>query len=114
MQHRSFPFTRGRASIATVLTDEQSFTLTVERHRDELHRHCVRLTGSPADADDALQETFLRAWRFRRARSSASPRAWLYRIATNACFDVVSARRDALAAALDDDMPVPAPSEHAP
>jgi RNA polymerase sigma-70 factor (ECF subfamily) len=112
MQHRSFPFTRSRGSIAAVMTDEQAFTRTVERHQYELHRHCVRLTGSRADADDALQETLLRAWRFRRSRSSTSARAWLYRIATNACLDVVSARRDALS--LADDWLVAAPSEESP
>jgi RNA polymerase sigma-70 factor, ECF subfamily len=118
MQDRSFPFTRSRDSIATVMTDltaeEQEFTLTVERHHHELQRHCVRLTGSRADAEDALQETLLRAWRFRRARSSASPRAWLYRIATNACFDVVAARRNAAATSLEDDTPVSFPDEQAP
>jgi RNA polymerase sigma factor (sigma-70 family) len=94
------------------MTDEQAFTLTVERHHHELHRHCVRLTGSSADAEDALQETLLRAWRFRRSRSSASSRAWLYRIATNACFDLLAARRDA--SALDDDSVVVAPPEDCP
>ena len=81
--------------------DEQAFTAAVERHRDELQRHCVRLTGSPADGEDALQETLLRAWRARRKRSSDCPRAWLYRIATNACFDVL-ARRDATLTSLND------------
>ena len=72
--------------------DHQAFTLAVEPHRHELERHCARLTGSRADAEDALQETLLRAWRARRSRSSASPRAWLYRIATNACFDLRARR----------------------
>jgi RNA polymerase sigma-70 factor (ECF subfamily) len=112
MQHRSFPFTRRRDSIAAVMTDDQAFTRTVERHHRDLHRHCVRLTGSRADADDALQEALLRAWRFRGSAAPASLRAWLYRIASNACFDVVSARRDATS--LADDALVAAPSEELP
>jgi RNA polymerase sigma-70 factor (ECF subfamily) len=112
MQHRSFPFGVGLASIAAVMTeDQQAFTLAVEPHRDELQRHCARLTNSRADAEDALQETLLRAWRARRSRSSASPRAWLYRIATNACFDV-RARRET--APLDDAPSLAAPRDEAP
>ena len=112
MQHRSFPFARSLASIRGVSTDptvtrpraadEQAFTTTVEHHRDGLQRHCVRLTRSPADAEDALQETLLRAWRSRATRSSDCPRAWLYRIASNACFDVL-ARRDSTVASLNDE-----------
>jgi RNA polymerase sigma factor (sigma-70 family) len=94
------------------MTEEQAFTRTVERHHHELHRHCVRLTGSPADAEDALQETLLRAWRFRRSRSSPSSRAWLYRIATNACFDILAARPDATE--LDDDSLAAATTEDGP
>jgi len=108
MQDRPFPFARSLASIVgvstdpTIAADEQAFTTAVQRHRDELRRHCVRLTGSPADGEDALQETLLRAWRAWRACSSGSPRAWLYRIATNACFDVL-ARRDSTLASLNDE-----------
>jgi RNA polymerase sigma-70 factor, ECF subfamily len=80
---------------------EPDFAATLERHRDELHRHCVRLTGSPADGEDALQETFLRAWRSRRTQGSGSARGWLYRIATNACFDILN-RRDGTLASLDE------------
>ena len=54
-----------------------------------------------ADAEDALQETLLRAWRARRTQTSDCPRAWLYRIATNVCFDTL-ARRDATLVWLDD------------
>ena len=99
MRHRPFPFRETRDTIAAVFTDpdEQAFTLTVKQHRDELQRHCVRLTGSPADGDDALQETLLRAWRARRTRTSSSSRAWLYRIATNACFDLFARREPARA-----------------
>ena len=73
---------------------EADFTETMQRHRRELHRHCVRLLGSHVDAEDALQETLLRAWRARRTLTASSPRGWLYTIATNACHDVI-ARRDA-------------------
>ena len=114
MRHRPFPFRETRDTIAAVFTDpdEQAFTLTVKQHRDELRRHCVRLTGSPADGDDALQETLLRAWRARRKRTSSSSRAWLYRIATNACFDLLARREPAASAPLDAEPP--APPEHGP
>ena len=100
MQDRPFPFSRSLASMAGV-NEERAFADTLELHRDELHRHCVRLTGSPADGEDALQETLLRAWRSRRTQSSGSPRGWLYRIATNACLDLLN-RRDATVGTLDE------------
>src|SRR3954447_26717317 len=100
MQDRPFPFPRPLASMALVPT-EPDFATTLERHRDELHRHCVRLTGSPADGEDALQETLLRAWRSRRTQGSGSARGCLYRIATNACFDILN-RRDGTLASLDE------------
>ena len=83
-------------SMAGVLTvpDEDAFAAIVESHRDELDRHCARLLRSPADAEDALQETFLRAWRSLHTCHS-SPRPWLYRIATNVCFDLLAARHTA-------------------
>jgi len=57
-------------------------------HRRELHVHCYRLAGNVADADDLVQETFLRAWRARsRFEGRASARTWLYRIATNVFLD---------------------------
>jgi RNA polymerase sigma-70 factor, ECF subfamily len=59
-----------------------------EQHRRALHAHCYRLAGSVADADDLVQETFLRAWRARdRFEGRASARTWLYRIATNVFLD---------------------------
>jgi RNA polymerase sigma-70 factor (ECF subfamily) len=100
MQDRPFPFPRSLASMADVPT-EADFATTLERHRDELHRHCVRMLGSPSDGEDALQDTLLRAWRSRRTQGSGSPRGWLYRIATNACVDILN-RRDVTLASLDE------------
>jgi RNA polymerase sigma factor (sigma-70 family) len=111
MHDRPFPFAFSRDSIGAVMTED--FTSAVQRHQHELRRHCVRLTGSRADADDALQETLLRAWRARRSVRSTSPRAWLYRIATNACFDLV-ARRDATLVTLDDAPALAAPAQESP
>jgi RNA polymerase sigma-70 factor, ECF subfamily len=66
------------------------FAALFERHRRELHVHCYRMLGSLDDADDLVQETFLKAWRKRRtSRGPATVRAWLYRIATNACLDAL-------------------------
>ncbi|CAN7405529.1 RNA polymerase subunit sigma-70 [Terrabacter sp. LjRoot27] len=74
--------------------DEPAFSGTVERHRRELHVHCYRMLGSFEDAEDAVQETFLRAWRRRETFEGRSTfRAWLYRIATNTCLDLLAKRR---------------------
>jgi RNA polymerase sigma-70 factor (ECF subfamily) len=69
--------------------DEASFGRLVEGHRRELHVHCYRMLGSFTDAEDLVQETFLRAWRHRNTFEGAGFRAWLYRIATNACLDAI-------------------------
>jgi len=72
--------------------DEPGFTGLVERHRRELHVHCYRMLASFDEAEDAVQETFLRAWRHRERVEDDSLRAWLYRIATNVCLDLLRAR----------------------
>jgi len=69
------------------------FRELVEAHRTELHAHCYRMLGSLHDADDALQDTLLRAWRaLPRFRGQSSLRTWLYRIATNVCLDAIAQR----------------------
>jgi RNA polymerase sigma-70 factor (ECF subfamily) len=75
--------------------DEVSFSALFERHRHALQAHCYRMVGSFEDAEDLVQETFARAWRARkrfRREGRWSFRAWLYRIATNACLDHLARR----------------------
>jgi RNA polymerase sigma-70 factor (ECF subfamily) len=73
--------------------DELAFRSLVEPHRAGLHAHCYRMLGSLHDAEDALQEAMLRAWRGLPGLAGAgSLRPWLYRIATNACLDAVARR----------------------
>jgi len=77
------------------------FASNVERHRRELLIHCYRMLGSLPDAEDAVQETLLRAWRYRDSLKEGAPlRPWLYRVATNACLDAIARdqRRAVLAA----------------
>jgi RNA polymerase sigma-70 factor (TIGR02960 family) len=73
-----------------VPTTEAEFAALAERHRRELHVHCYRMLGSFDEAEDLVQETLLRAWRGRdRLERDEWFRAWLYRIATNACLDAI-------------------------
>ena len=78
--------TRARAG------DGDAFRALTEPHRRELHAHCYRMLGSVQDAEDALQDTLLAAWRgLAGFEGRASMRTWLYRIATNRCLNALRA-----------------------
>ena len=73
--------------------DEASFTALTEPYRRQLHVHCYRMLGSFDDADDLVQETLMRAWKGRAQFEGRSMvRTWLYRIATNACLDLLESK----------------------
>jgi RNA polymerase sigma-70 factor (ECF subfamily) len=100
---------------------DQAFERLAEPFRRELKLHCYRMLGSVHEAEDLVQETYVRAWRgFNRFGGRGSFRAWLYRIATNACLDALASRknlqrllpdqRDAATAQMPDGVPAWVPA----
>src|SRR6184192_4941341 len=80
-----------QASSATIGSSELERQL--EAQRPALTGYCYRMLASPFEAEDAVQETLLRAWRgFERFEGRAALRSWLYRIATNVCLDMLEGR----------------------
>ena len=84
---------RSRTLKAALAGSRQAFDELAEPHRRELQVHCYRMLGSILDAEDQVQETLLRAWQKLHTFEGRAPfRAWLYRIATNACLDEIAKR----------------------
>jgi RNA polymerase sigma-70 factor (ECF subfamily) len=92
--------------------DADAFEQLVAEHRPSLRAHSYRMLGSSHDADDALQEALLRAWRgIPRFEGRSSVRNWLHRIATNACLDLIARRRSRAAGGVTE---VPLTDDHRP
>jgi RNA polymerase sigma-70 factor (ECF subfamily) len=80
--------------VAARAGDQEAFQSLTDPYRHELRVHCYRILGSLQDAEDLVQETFLRAWRrLETFEERASIRAWLYKIATNACLDALDKQK---------------------
>lgn len=88
--------------VAARAGDQDAFQSLTDPYRYELRVHCYRIVGSLQDAEDLVQETFLRAWRrLETFEERASIRAWLYKIATNACLDALDRQKRVLPTVYD-------------